>query len=180
MPEMTYAKSGKFPLQILVRVAVLVALDVLLMNYLGIHTQFFKIGFSFVPVAVCGMLYGPKWGTACAGLGDLINCLLGPYGWFPPLTVSACLTGLLYGLLLKNRTDNLKMIILTVGIIQVFVSLLFTTFCLTLLYGTPYPELLVSRLPQVVLMFPVQVIVLRALGNARIMAALGGNTLQSA
>ena len=67
-------------LQILLRVAVLAAMDVLLMNYLGIHTQYFKIGFSFVPIALCGMLYGAKWSTACAGLGDLINCLLGPYG----------------------------------------------------------------------------------------------------
>ena len=61
-------------LQILLRVAVLAAMDVLLMNYLGIHTQYFKIGFSFVPIALCGMLYGAKWSTACAGLGDLINC----------------------------------------------------------------------------------------------------------
>lgn len=73
------------------RVAVLAAMDVLLMNYLGIHTQYFKIGFSFVPIALCGMLYGAKWSTACAGVGDLINCLLGPYGWYPPLTLSACL-----------------------------------------------------------------------------------------
>ena len=65
-------------LQILLRVAVLAAMDVLLMNYLGIHTQYFKIGFSFVPIALCGMLYGAKWSTACAGLGDVIHCLLGP------------------------------------------------------------------------------------------------------
>ena len=45
-------------LQILLRVAVLAAMDVLLMNYLGIHIQYFKIGFSFVPIALCGMLYG--------------------------------------------------------------------------------------------------------------------------
>ena len=60
-------------LQILLRVAVLAAMDVLLMNYLGIHTQYFKIGFSFVPIALCGMLYGAKWSTACAGVGDLVS-----------------------------------------------------------------------------------------------------------
>ena len=60
-------------LQILLRVAVLAAMDVLLMNYLGIQTQYFKIGFSFVPIALCGMLSGAKWSTACAGLGDLMN-----------------------------------------------------------------------------------------------------------
>ena len=69
--------NRSFDLQILVRVAILVAMTVLLMNYLGIHTQFFKIGFSFVPIALCGMMYGARWSAACAVVGDLINCLLG-------------------------------------------------------------------------------------------------------
>ena len=88
-------------LQTLMRVAVMVAMDVILMNYLGIHTKFMKIGFAFVPIALCGMLYGPKWSTLCAGLGDLINCLLGPFGWYPPLTITACLNGFI-----ANYIDN--------------------------------------------------------------------------
>ena len=161
-------------LQILLRVAVLAAMDVLLMNYLGIHTQYFKIGFSFVPIALCGMLYGAKWSTACAGLGDLINCLLGPYGWYPPLTLSACLNGFLFGFFLKGRSDRLGAIIAAVVTFQLGVSLLLNTWFLSLLYSTPFLELMLTRVPQVLLMLPIQIIVLRLIGSKRLVTALAG------
>ena len=161
-------------LQILLRVAVLAAMDVLLMNYLGIHTQYFKISFSFVPIALCGMLYGAKWSTACAGLGDLINCLLGPYGWYPPLTLSACLNGFLYGALLKGRSDSMPAIVAAVCLFQFGISLLLNTWFLSMLYSTPYMELLLARIPQVLVMLPVQIIVLRMIGTKRLVTAIAG------
>lgn len=159
-------------LQILIRVAILIAMDVLLMNYLGIHTQFFKIGFSFVPIALCGMLYGAKWGTACAGIGDLLNCFLGPFGWYPPLTLSACLNGFLYGLFLKGRSNSLPAIITVVALFQFGVSLGLNTWFLSMLYTTPYLELFAARIPQTLIMLPVQIIVLRAVGSKKLIDAL--------
>lgn len=158
--------------QILVRVSVLVAMEVLLMNYLGIHTQYVKLGFSFVPVALCGMLYGPLWGTACAGLGDLVNCLLSGYGWYPPLTLSACLQGCIFGLALKKRTDRLPAIALTVCTYQLCVSLLLNTWFLSMLYGTPFLTLLTTRLPQTLIYIPVQIAVLRLIGDRRLIGIL--------
>lgn len=169
-------KASSLHLQILLRVAVLAAMDVLLMNYLGIHTQYFKIGFSFVPIALCGMLYGAKWGTACAGLGDLINCFLGPYGWYPPLTLSACLNGFLFGFFLKGRSDQLGAIIAAVVTFQLGVSLLLNTWFLSLLYSTPFLQLMITRVPQVLLMLPIQIIVLRLIGSKRLVTALAGTT----
>lgn len=130
---MQQTKKSSIPLQTLIRVAILIAMDVLLMNYLGIHLQFYKIGFSFVPIALCGMLYGWKWGTVCAGLGDLINCVLGPYGWYPPLTLSACLNGFLFGLFLKGRSDSLPAIFAAVSLFQICISLLLNTWFLSIL-----------------------------------------------
>lgn len=159
-------------LQVLVRVASLTAMDVLLMNYFGIHTQYFKIGFSFVPVALCGMLYGWKWGGRCALCGDLMNCFLGPYGWYPPLTLSAALGGAAYGLFLKGRSDCLPAIVTVVLLHQVGISLLLNTFLLSLLYTTPYFELMLIRLPQVLVMLPVQIVLLRLVGAKRVVSAL--------
>lgn len=172
---MKETKQNHQNLQILIRVSILIAMDVLLMNYLGIHTQFFKIGFSFVPLALCGMLYGWKWGTACAGIGDLINCFLGPYGWYPPLTLSACLNGFLFGWFLKGRSDQFWAIAAAVGLYQVGVSLFLTTWFLSMLYTTPYLQLLATRLPQVLLMIPLQVVVLRVIGAKKLVAALSGS-----
>ena len=172
---MKETKQNHQNLQILIRVSILIAMDVLLMNYLGIHTQFFKIGFSFVPLALCGMLYGWKWGTACAGIGDLINCFLGPYGWYPPLTLSACLNGFLFGWFLKGRSDQFWAIAAAVGLYQVGVSLFLNTWFLSMLYTTPYLQLLATRLPQVLLMIPLQVVVLRVIGAKKLVAALSGS-----
>ena len=172
---MNQTKKNPFDLQILIRVAILVAMDVLLMNYLGIHTQFFKIGFAFVPIALCGMLYGPKWGAACAGVGDLINCLLGPFGWYPPLTLSACLNGFVFGLFLKWRSDHLGAIVAAVSVFQIGISLLLNTWFLSMLYTTPFLELMITRIPQVLVMFPVQVVVLRLIGSKKVVTALAGS-----
>ena len=171
---MKQTKTSPLNLQLLVRVAVFIAMDVLLMNYLGIHTQFFKIGFSFVPIALCGMLYGAKWGTVCAGVGDLLNCFLGPYGWYPPLTLSACLNGFLYGALLKGRSDSMPAIVAAVCLFQFGISLLLITWFLSMLYSTPYMELLLARIPQVLVMLPVQIIVLRMIGTKRLVTAIAG------
>ena len=166
--------NRSFDLQILVRVAILVAMTVLLMNYLGIHTQFFKIGFSFVPIALCGMMYGARWSAACAVVGDLINCLLGPFGWYPPLTLSAGVNGALYGLLLKGRSDSLPAIVAAVCLFQFGISLLLNTWFLSMLYSTPYMELLLTRIPQVLVMLPVQIVVLRMIGTKRLVTAIAG------
>lgn len=171
---MKQTKTSPLNLQLLVRVAVFIAMDMLLMNYLGIHTQFFKIGFSFVPIALCGMLYGAKWGTVCAGVGDLLNCFLGPYGWYPPLTLSACLNGFLYGALLKGRSDSMPAIVAAVCLFQFGISLLLNTWFLSMLYSTPYMELLLARIPQVLVMLPVQIIVLRMIGTKRLVTAIAG------
>ena len=171
---MKQTKTSPLNLQLLVRVAVFIAMDVLLMNYLGIHTQFFKIGFSFVPIALCGMLYGAKWGTVCAGVGDLLNCFLGPYGWYPPLTLSACLNGFLYGALLKGRSDSLPAIVAAVCLFQFGISLLLNTWFLSMLYSTPYMELLLARIPQVLVMLPGQIVVLRMIGTKRLVTAIAG------
>ena len=48
-------------LTIIVTTALLIALDVILTRFLSIQTQFLRIGFGFLPVAVAGIAYGPFW-----------------------------------------------------------------------------------------------------------------------
>lgn len=169
---MKQTKEKTVDIQILTRVAILVAMNVLLMNYLGIHIQFFKIGFSFVPIALCGMMYGARWSTACAVVGDLINCFLGPFGWYPPLTLSAGANGFLYGAFLKGRSDSLPAIVAAAAVSQVAISMLLNTWLLSMLYSTPYLELMVTRLPQAAVMFPIQIAVLRLIGTKKLVATL--------
>ena len=113
--------------------------------------------------------------AACAGVGDLINCLLGPFGWYPPLTLSACLNGFVFGLFLKGRSDHLGAIVAAVSVFQIGISLLLNTWFLSMLYTTPFLELMITRIPQVLVMFPVQVLVLRLIGSKKLVTALAGS-----
>ena len=52
------------------------------------------------------IILGPKYSTVLAGLADLIGALLFPFGsFFIGYTISALLTGLVYGLFLYNKDE---------------------------------------------------------------------------
>ena len=67
-------------------------------------------------------------------------------------------------------------IIAAVVTFQLGVSLLLTTWFLSLLYSTPFLQLMITRVPQVLLMLPIQIIVLRLIGSKRLVTALAGTT----
>ena len=54
------------------------------------------------------------------------------------------------------------------------ISLLLNTWFLSMLYSTPYMELLLARIPQVLVMLPVQIVVLRMIGTKRLVTAIAG------
>lgn len=59
--------------RVLTGVAMFVALNVIL-NYFNIMIgSTLRIGISFLPIAVCGMLYGPIIGGIAGALGDVIG-----------------------------------------------------------------------------------------------------------
>ncbi len=87
--------------KIMVTCALLVALQVILARFLSINTTFVVVNFSFLAVALSGILFGPLWALAVGAVSDLIGATLFPFGaFFPGFTVTAALVGLIYGLFL--------------------------------------------------------------------------------
>ena len=81
-------------LTIIVTTALLIALDVILTRFLSIQTQFLRIGFGFLPVAVAGIAYGPFWGAVTGAVGDILGMIIYPPAeYFPGFTLTALLTG---------------------------------------------------------------------------------------
>ena len=79
-----------------------------------------KIGFSFLPVAIAGILCGPVASGIIGALGDLFCFLLAPMGaYFPGWTINGLLVGLLYGIFLfeskKYKCSQLNKQTLTVN-----------------------------------------------------------------
>lgn len=162
--------------QQLVTMALLVALDIVLSRFGSINMWNTRIGFGFVPIVVAGMLLGPFKAAITAAVADVIGALLVPTGaFFPPLTVTAILRGILYGIMLKYVPEYLARTIedpkryqkAWIGVCaavtlfdQLAFGLLLQSYWLSLLYGSPYTGMMASRIPQIAILIPVEFVVL--------------------
>ena len=136
----------KLSLRSLCHLAILVALEVVLNRVLSIQTPFLKIGLSFVPVVMGGMLYGPLGGAIIGGLGDMIGALLFPFGpYHPGFSVCGALMGAAYGWFMyigSARYDNREHmrlwpnVIVPVALACFVAGLLLNTLWVSQLYGS--------------------------------------------
>ena len=77
----------------LITLGLLTAVEVVLSRFCSISAWNIKIGFSFVPIAIGGILFGPLGGGLVGALGDFIGAVLFPIGpYFPGFTLTAFLT----------------------------------------------------------------------------------------
>jgi ECF transporter S component (folate family) len=88
-----------------------------------------KFNLAFFPVAISGALFGPLWTALMGVAGDLIVCIIKGTPPFWELTVVAGLQGLLYGVLLFEKTGRKLSVfsVLTKLIDTIFISLLINT-----------------------------------------------------
>lgn len=143
-------------------VTMLTAMEVVLSRFCSISTQVGKLGFAFVPLAVCGMLFGPWWAALCGGLADFLGALLFPIGpYFPGFTLSNALMGLVFGLCLCRRFSGWKHIAIAVAVNRLLISLLLSTYWVHLLYGSPFLGLLPVRVGQNIVMLVLEFLVIR-------------------
>ena len=78
-------------------IGIMVAMEVILARF-SIHTWNLKIGFTFLPIAVAAILYGPVAGGFVGAIGDVVSAVLFPVGaYFPGFTLTAYLTGAVFG-----------------------------------------------------------------------------------
>lgn len=138
-------------LRTLCRVSVLIALEVVLERFLSIQTPIFRIGLGFVPLALCGIMYGPYWAAAAGGIADILGAFIAGMGFFYPITITAILTGLCFGLFLHRKTVRyFPHIILCTLINTVGLSLFLQSYWLSLLSSgkMTYLTIVSSRLIQ--------------------------------
>lgn len=152
----------------LVTISLLVAMEIVLNRFLSINAWNIKIGLSFIPVVVAAILFGPVPAGIVAALGDFIGAILFPIGmYFPGFTLTAFLTGCVFGLFLykKHRGHRMLRIAGSVAINQFVLSLFLNTFWISVLYGAPYWPLFMTRIVQALILTGTQLIVIYIMEN---------------
>lgn len=146
----------------MVILALLSAVSIILSRFCVIYfSDNLRLSFGNIPILIAGFIYGPIAGAMVGGVSDIIgSALLSGFGWYPPLTVTTVIIGVVAGSLRLLVLKKVKFY--RVGIVTIIANALATigwsTVCLTWLYGTPIWTLLAIRLP-----FYIGVAVLEAL-----------------
>ena len=131
----------------LIVTAIMIALSVILTRFAGITTPLIRLSFGYLPIVIVAIQYGPVWAGVAYTIADLLGSFIFPSGaFFPGFTLSACLTGVVYGLFLYRREVNLKNIIIAVIVVELGINLLINTYWLTIMLGKGYMALFPARL----------------------------------
>ncbi len=154
--------------------AFLLALLIVLSRFASIQTQLLVISTSFIPIMMSAIWLGFKYSTVIAGLGDLIGALLFPFGsYFPGFTISAAISGFIYGIFLyenpqKGTSERMEVYfkiivssVLVLGVVNIFI----TSIWLHILYEKAYFAIITTRVLAQVIMLPIQVIVIYGLNK---------------
>ncbi|MBR4020165.1 MAG: folate family ECF transporter S component [Firmicutes bacterium] len=149
----------------LVTAGLLIALQIILSRFLSINAWNLKIGFSFTAVFVAAYLYGPVYSAVVAAIADLLGASLFPSGaFFPGFTVTAILSGIVFGVFLYKQQTPVR-IGAAVLIDQLILGLLLNSYWISVLYGSPYVPLLATRAVQCLIMIPVMYFTISALSK---------------
>lgn len=144
--------------------AMMAALSIILGYLTVMPNPDIKIGFSFLPNNFVYYLFGPTVGAIYGAMVDILTFIIKPTGtFFPGLTLSASLTGLLYGIALYQKPISLKRIILTNLIYMLTIEVPLNTYWLSILNGSNFFALLPVRALKGGIMFVISTVLLYSL-----------------
>lgn len=153
--------SNRFSTRMIAVLSILVALEIIIARFGTIRpTESIKISLDFIPIVVAAVLFGSVPAVVMSILADILGAFLFPVGpFFPGFTVTAALTGLIYGLLLHKK-QTFPRIVLAVLLQQLVCSLVVNTFWLHVLYGMPYLPTMAARLVQCAVVTALQLVLI--------------------
>lgn len=146
----------------MVLVGLLIALTVVLTRITGISFGIVSITFGFIGSSLTGLLFGP-WIAAIVGtLADLIGFFLFPQGfsYFPGYTLTAALSGLIYGFVLYHKKPTMPRIFLAMLLQAIICSLLLNTLWTSILFNKAFLALLPARILKNVVVVPINTFLL--------------------
>ena len=163
-------------------IAVLIAMQIVLGRIASINVgSYLKIGFGFIPIAVCGILTGPVWTMFMASICDVLGALLFPTGAFYwGFTMVAAIAGVIYGLFLHNRKESILLTMLCTLTVALICNIVLNTVFLIRIGAMVPPDnegfwpIMWTRILKNMVQFPVNGLILFGIWKAlkRIPASL--------
>ncbi|MDO4261831.1 MAG: folate family ECF transporter S component [Eubacteriales bacterium] len=118
-----------------------------------------EIRIGFLAFIAAGMIGGPVAGFATGFLGDMLNCFIRGFAYFPGFSLSYGLVGALCGLILYKARPSISRVV-GCAFVEYIISITLTSAWLYLMYGTPLNVLLTSRLIKCTLNFFVNIVII--------------------
>jgi len=157
-----YLKIDVYNLTIM---AVCIALEIICSRFLSIQTPVTRLSFSFIALAIAGMLLGPVRAGVVGFAADILGLFLfSGYTFNPGITLTTTLVGVLFGICLYKKPAIIRCVI-AAAIHQLFLSFVLNTLWLAMMYQTPYLEMMYTRILQTTIMLPVEMATLILICN---------------
>ncbi len=141
-------KIQKFSAKDISVVAMLFALNIVLTRFLSFDFPVIRISLGFLPLAVTGAMFGPVVSGISGGLADILGGIMKGYAIYPGFTLSALLSGAIYGIGFYKKEISLARIIVVCTTVTLLCDLALGTFWMMDLYGKGFAAIFPSRLLQ--------------------------------
>ena len=126
-----------------------------------------RITFTFTATAAAAIILGPVPAMLVGGLGDILGYFLNPGGnaFFIGFTISAALSGLVYGLCLYSKSEKriIWWILIAEFVITFCINIILNTYWLSVLYSKAYTIFAMARIIKNFASFPIHVLLIWAL-----------------
>lgn len=142
-----------------VLIALLIALNIILVRFASLNLgPLLRINFGFISIAIMGILFGPRSAAIGAALADFIGAIIFPTGgaYFPGFTLSALITGFIYGKMFYGHKLSISRIVLSNLLIIVIVQLLLNPLWLSMMTGKAFIALISARVIKSFLALPLE------------------------
>lgn len=137
----------------------LIALYVVMSFFNITISSFLEVRIGFLSFMAAGMFGGPVMGFAVGFLGDMLNCLVRGFAYFPGFSLSYGLVGAVSGIILYRSRIN-KMRAAACAFTEFLISVSLTSVWLYFMYGTPLKVLFTTRFIKCTLNFFVNCVII--------------------
>lgn len=152
--------------RVIVLLGLFISMEVILSRFFSIQTPIVRISFAFIPAAISSIMFGPILGGITGALSDIIGMIIFPQGpYFPGFTLSAFISGSIYGLMLYKKPVSILRTTAAVLFVMLFVNLGLNS---VWVYMTTHKAVIAFIIPRIIknaVMLPVQVILIYVIWN---------------